>query len=65
MGADKKYDYILPELTTEEYYLMMFALHKCKNNISYGFRIRPLIEKIQARSMVSAFDLQRKEPDHE
>lgn len=42
------YSYILPELTTEEYLILMFTLNRCKDDIPYGFRIRPLIGKIQA-----------------
>lgn len=61
MDASAKYGYILPKLTTEEYCLLAFALNKCKDDVSYGFRIKPLIKKIQNKVMVSAFDPAGKE----
>lgn len=61
MNAVTGYSYTLPELTTEEYLLLMFTLNQCKDGITYGFRIKPLIKKIQDRVMVTAFDLAGKE----
>lgn len=56
MDAVTGYGYILPELTTEEYFLLMFTLNQCKDGIPYGFKIRPLIGKIQAGAMVAVSD---------
>ncbi len=64
MDAITGYSYILPELTTEEYLILMFTLNRCKDDIPYGFRIRPLIGKIQAGAMVAAPDPAGKEPEH-
>ncbi len=58
------YSYILPELTTEEYLILMFTLNRCKDDIPYGFRIRPLIGKIQAGAIVAASDLAGRVPGH-
>lgn len=64
MDAVTGYGYILPELTTEEYLLLIFTLNQCKDGIPYGFRIRPLIGKIQAGAMVAAPDPAGKVPGH-
>ena len=48
----------------EEYLILMFTLNRCKDDIPYGFRIRPLIGKIQAGAMVAAPDPAGKEPEH-
>ena len=63
MDTTAGYGYILPELT-EEYLLLMFTLNKSKDDIPYGFRIRPLIGKIQDGAMVAAPDPAGKVPEH-
>lgn len=64
MDSSTGYSYTLPGLFTEEYLLLMFALNKCKDDVSYGFRIKPLIKKIQAGVSVTARDPAGKGSDH-
>lgn len=52
---------MLQGFTTEEYCLLMFALNQCKNDPVYGFRIRPLIQKMQDRVKAAVFDPAGKE----
>lgn len=64
MDSSTEYSYMLPGLSTEGYLLLMFALNKCKDDISYGFRIKPLIKKIQDGVIVTARDPSGKGPGH-
>lgn len=61
MDSFTEYSYTLPGLSTEGYLLLMFALNKCKDDVSYGFRIKPLIKKIQDGVIVTVRDLAGKE----